>query len=61
MKENVSMSRQDSEVLAMKLSNGDLSGVHMTGHCIDRIYKNGALVDEIVGHNLVVNSFVKFL
>ena len=61
MKENVSMSRQDNETLAMKLANGDLSGVHMTGQCIDRIYKNGVLVDEIVGHNLVVNSFLKLV
>ena len=61
MKENVNMRQQDNEVLALKLSSGDLSGVHMTGQSIDRIYKNGVLVDEIVGHNLVVNSFLNLV
>ena len=61
MKENVNMKQQDNEVLALKMQSGDLSGVHMTGHCIDRIYKNGVLVDEIVGHNLVVNSFLNLV
>lgn len=61
MKENVNMRQQDSEILAMKLASGDLSSVHMTGQSIDRIYKNGELVDEIVGHNLVVNSFLNLV
>lgn len=61
MKENVNMCQQDNEILAVKLQTGDLSGVHMTGQSIDRIYKNGVLVDEIVGHNLVVDSFLKLV
>ena len=61
MKERINMSHQDSETLAVKLASGDLSGIKMTGQSIDRIYKNGVLVDEIVGHNLVVNSFVKLV
>ncbi len=61
MKENVNMRQQDSEQLAIQLASGDLSSVHMTGQSIDRIYKNGVLVDEIVGHNLVVNSFLNLV
>lgn len=61
MRDSINMSHQDNEALAMKLASGDLSGVKMTGQSIDKIYKNGVLVDEIVGHNLVVGSFVKLI
>lgn len=61
MKEVISVNHADNETLAMRLANGDLSSVKMTGHSIDRIYKNGVLVDEIVGHNLVVDSFLKLV
>lgn len=61
MKENVNMSQHDMETLALKLSCGDLSGVHMTGQSIDRIYKKGVLVEELVGHNLIVNSFLNLV
>lgn len=61
MKEKTSIGYQDSETLATKFASGDVSGVRMTGQCIDRIYKNGVLVDEIVGHNLVVTSFLKLI
>ena len=60
--EKITMNQQDSEKLAMKLIAGDLSGVHMTGHCVDRIFnKNGELIEEIEGHNLVVNSFLNLV
>ncbi len=59
--ENVSMNKQDAETLAMKLQSGDLSGVHMTGEITDRIFKNGKLVEERHGHNLVVNSFLRLV
>lgn len=58
MKENVYMKQQDKEQLAMKMQTNVLSDVHMTGQITDRIYKNGVLVEERVGHNLVVNSFL---
>ena len=58
IKDNVNMGQQDSEVLALKMMTGDFHDVKMTGQSIDRIFKNGKLVDEIVGHNLVVNSFL---
>ena len=61
IRENINVCQQDSELLAVKLSSGDLSEVHMTGHSIDRIYKKGVLVDEIIGHNLVVNSFLNLV
>ena len=59
--ENVSVFQKDSEILTMKLASEDSNGVHMIGQSIDRIYKNGVLVDEIVGHNLVVNSFLNLV
>lgn len=60
--EKISMNQQDSEKLAMKLLAGDCHNVHMTGQCIDRIFnKEGELIEEIVGHNLVVNSFLNLV
>lgn len=61
MKDNVKMCYHDTEVMKSKLLSGDTNGVHMTGQIIDRIYKNGILVDEIVGHNLVVTSFLNLV
>ena len=61
MRENVCMKQQDAETIAVKMQTGDTSGVHMTGQITDRIYKNGVLVEERVGHNLVVNSFVNLV
>ena len=61
MKENVRMTQQDTDRLSLKLMAGDLSGVHMTGESIDRIFKNGVFVEERVGHNLVVNSFLNLV
>ena len=55
------MKQQDSERLSTKLQTGDLTDVHMTGQITDRIYKNGVLVEERVGHNLVVNSFLNLV
>lgn len=61
MKDNVNMRQQDKETLALKMQSGDLSGVHMTGQITDRIFKNGILVEERVGHNLIVNSFLNLV
>lgn len=62
MKDNVNLCQQDNEVLAMKMLTGDCHNVHMTGQIIDRIYdKDGNLVQEIIGHNLVVNSFLNLV
>lgn len=59
--ENGAVSRFDAEQLAMRLHSRDLSDVHMTGEHIDRIYKNGVLVEERHGHNLVVTSFLRLV
>lgn len=61
MKENINMAHRDDERLAVNLMNGDPTGIHMTGQITDRIYKNGVLVDEVVGENLVVNSFLNLV
>ena len=61
MNDKVSVRHSDNETLSTKIASGDLSGVSMTGHCIDKIYKNGVLVEEIEGHNLVVGSFVNLV
>lgn len=61
MRDNVSMCQQDREMLAMKMIAGDCHNVHMTGQITDKIYKNGELVEEIVGHNLVVNTFLNLV
>ena len=51
----------DIETLAVNMMHADGHNVHMTGHIVDRIYKNGELVDVVEGHNLVVNSFLKLV
>lgn len=61
IKDNVNMFQQDSEILALKMFTGDKHNVQMTGQSIDRIYKGGKLVEEIVGHNLVVNTFLNLV
>lgn len=61
IRENTNVKHTDNERIAMKLMTGDPSSLRMTGQITDRIYKNGVLVEEIVGHNLVVNSFLKLV
>lgn len=51
----------DMETLTVNMMHADGHNVHMTGHIVDRIYKNGELVDVVEGHNLVVNSFLKLV
>ena len=45
--------------MSMNMLSDDAHNVQMIGEITDKIYKNGVLVDTIVGHNLVVNSFLK--
>ena len=61
MKDNACVKQCDNETLSLTLQSVDLHNVHMTGQSIDRIYKNGVLVEERVGHNLVVNSFLNLV
>lgn len=51
----------DSDKIALATHHIDTPNVHMTGQSIDRIYKNGVLVKEIVDHNLVVNTFMNLI
>lgn len=50
---------KDYDTANVSLSHDDGVSVSMTGHIIDKIYKNGKLIDVIEGHNIVVNSFTK--
>lgn len=52
---------QDFEKMGIRTLSKDPCCVRMTGESIDRIYKNGKLVDEIVSHNLVVNTFLNLV
>ena len=52
---------EDFDTICVGTNSKDLKSIHMTGESIDRIYKNGVLVDEIVGHNLVVDSFLNLV
>lgn len=61
MKDNVNMAHRDNESLDIGLMACDPTQLRMTGQIVDRIYKNGVLVEEIVGHNIVVNSFLKIV
>ena len=54
----MNMFNMDSERMSLGMKSLDSSSVHMTGQSIDRIYKNGVLIEEVVSHNLVVNSFL---
>lgn len=61
-RENVSMPCQmDTEQLALQLMGEAKSNVHMTGQIIDRIHYKDGRVEERVGHNLVVNSFLNLV
>lgn len=57
-KDGASLGIMDAEISNLKLASGDGVKVQMKGETIDRIFRNGVLVDEIHGHNLVVNSFI---
>lgn len=61
MGENMKVSNRDEESLAVKFATGDPTGLKMTGQITDRIYKNGVLIEERVGHNIIVNSFLKLV
>ena len=55
--------QDDSDSLSLGMDSNILQGhgLHMTGEIIDRIFVGGKLVEERVGHNLVVDSFVKLV
>lgn len=52
---------EDSEKISLMTQSNDPVGVYVTGHIEDKIFKNGVLVDTRVGHNLIVDSFLKLV
>lgn len=61
MKENAKVYQKDSENLVLNMSGECLSGVHMTGEITDIIHYKDGRVEKRVGHNLVVNDFLKLV
>lgn len=60
-REGTNIDKQDTERLALSLQGKEHFGVKMKGECVDRIFKNGVLIEERVGHNLVVTSFLNLI
>lgn len=61
MKENAKVYQKDSENLVLNMNSECLSGVHMTGEITDIIHHKDGRVEKRVGHNLVVNDFLKLV
>lgn len=57
-RENIGINQDCIDSLSINHLLNDSNGLQMSGHITDRIFKNGVLVEERVGHNLVVNSFI---
>ena len=60
-RENSNMCQSDTEVLGLSLSSADYHSVQMKGDIIDRIHYADGRVEERVGHNIVVNSFLNLV
>jgi len=61
MKENAKTMGVETDNIALALASGDDHAIKMTGQITDRIFKNGVLVEERVGHNLVVNTALNLI
>lgn len=61
MKENAKVYQKDSENLVLNMGSECLSDVHMTGEITDTIHYKDGRVEKRVGHNLVVNNFLKLV
>lgn len=60
-KENCKSALLDNDSMNLKLQGEDGLNVHMTGQIIDKIHYKDGRVEERVGHNLVVNSFLNLV
>lgn len=62
VREGIGLSKStDKDYFGLKtVASGD-ARFNMTGEITDKIYKNGVLVDTIVDHNLIVNSFLNLV
>lgn len=58
-KDNCGTQASELDLMGLQMKSADGHDVHMVGEITDRIFKNGILVEERVGHNLIVNSFLK--
>lgn len=57
-KDNGNLKRSDADVMNIGTVSSDAYSFSMTGQITDRIFNTkGELVDTIVGHNMIVNSF----
>ena len=56
--DNTTFQQEDKEIMNLKTMSKDGHDVHMTGEIIDRIHYADGRVEERVGHNIVVNSFL---
>ena len=60
-KDDSNLSSKCSEKLALNMSTLCSKNIVMTGQTIDKIFYKDGRVEEIVGHNLVVDSFTKLV
>lgn len=60
-KESAVSHGKDTDNMAIAQNFAESGKLHMTGEIIDEIYRDGKLVDRIVGHNLIVNSAMKLV
>lgn len=59
--DNSVLRNTDNEVICASIAHADHSNISMTGEIIDKVYMDGKLIDTIVGHNIIVNSFTKLV
>lgn len=59
--ENTNFKQEDNEMVNLQSKAVENHSVHMTGEIIDRIHYADGHVEERVGHNLVVNSFLNLV
>lgn len=59
--DNTNFKQEDKEIMNLQTMSKEGHQVHMTGEIIDRIHYADGRVEERVGHNLVVNSFLNLV
>ena len=59
--DNTNFKQEDNEMMNLQTLAKEGHQVHMTGEIIDRIHYADGRVEERVGHNLVVNSFLNLV
>lgn len=61
-RDNGSLKRTEKDIMSIGMMSDDTHGFKMTGQITDRIFNTkGELVDTIVGHNMIVNSFTNLV